>query len=249
MPPRSKFLWGIGRKEWNRVAQPLFSKARLQQRGAVLLESYCYFYGQFAAVTQELSRCDPTEYDTIRLLKSQQRKYLKDCRESALCFGFPVDSTGRMNLEKPMSLTAAANILGAIRERRDKRLRDRYHVASLPEWLQAPTYFIESQCKEWVRVAPALYGKNRLSSDEDQARLVFYCNVFNVWRVSFRALKDFRRGADSMTPEQRTIFKSLSNEVERSLALCKKFAWELGSSFEVPKGLNMKMISKRAQRK
>jgi phage terminase small subunit len=148
-----------------------------------------------------------------------------------------------MNLEKPMPLTAANKILTATRERKDKRIRARYHVDSLPEWLQVPTYLDETACKEWVRVAPQLYAKHPLQSIEDRDRLFFYCRAHSNWRLYSRQLRNWRRNADLTNPQQKQIADDLSKDAEKLLASRKKFAWQLGSVFEVPTGLNLKKIS------
>lgn len=111
MPRPPKFVVGVARKEWTRVAPRLFSMGRLDLLSAVPLELYCSSYGDFVETTKDLSHCDPTEKAKIRIFRSIQKRSRRFCGGCALHFGFRADATGRMNLERPMSLTAAANIL------------------------------------------------------------------------------------------------------------------------------------------
>ncbi len=111
MPKPRKFFSVAAREEWDRVAPKLFSMARLDLLSSISLEMYCSSYGDFVETTKELSHCDPTDKAKIRIFRSIQKRSRRFCGGCALGFGFRLDAAGRMNLEKPMSLTAAANIL------------------------------------------------------------------------------------------------------------------------------------------
>jgi phage terminase small subunit len=111
MPKAPKFLVGIGREEWDRVAPQLFSLGRLDLLSAHLLEMYCSCHGDFVYFSGELSHCDPTEKAKIRFFQSEQKSSRRRCGGLALGFGFRLDAAARINIEKPLSLTAAAKIL------------------------------------------------------------------------------------------------------------------------------------------
>jgi hypothetical protein len=101
-------LTGAARKEWDPRRAGAVFHGRLQEQEALMLEDYCGTHGTVQAAAEELSKAtDPRE---IKVLTSITKQFRKNCATTALHFGFRLDSSGHMNLEKLMSLTAADKI-------------------------------------------------------------------------------------------------------------------------------------------
>jgi phage terminase small subunit len=241
MPTPFHKLDPTAKKEWDRVAPRLFSMGRLQRQEGFSLELYCIEYGHFADWSNELARVDATDDEKkLKQRRSMIRLMRKSVADSALGFGFRLDDQGRMNLDKPMPLNTAAAIIDRRREAEKKRI-NRDLDPSLPEWLAVPDTLDKHGQKEWKRVAPALYAKNRLRSADDSSLLYQYCSAFGFWRVYSSLSKSLRRHNHHDSGDY-------SKRAELHLQRCKKIAVELGSFFELRKGLNVNRIARRRKK-
>jgi P27 family predicted phage terminase small subunit len=105
IPDMPTFLKGEARKEWLRIAPLLASRQCLTEWDRSMLAAYCFEWGQYVKLCQEINKSGYTETTSNgniiqNPLVGAKNKSLKNCKEIALEFGLTPSSRTRLSISQ-----------------------------------------------------------------------------------------------------------------------------------------------------